>query len=170
MSRGDETRINQQIRAPRVRLIDASGEMAGIVPIADALKQAEVAGLDLVEIVPNSEPPVAKIMDFGKFRYEQQKKQHEARKKQKVIVVKEVKLRPMIGEHDLEIKLKNAVGWLAEGDKVKFSLKFRGREMAHQDLGFEVIKRVQEFLTDQCKPEYGPRLEGNQLIFIVAPK
>src|SRR5262249_20311773 len=126
--------------------------------------KAETSGLDLVEIVPGAEPPVCKIMDYGKYRYEVQKKAHEARKKQKVIQIKEIKLRPGIDKHDLEIKLKNATGWLEEGDKVKFSLKFRGREMAHQDLGMAVIKRVEESMADKCKIEVSPRFEGNQII------
>lgn len=168
MSRGDDnTRINHLITAPRIRLIDASGEMVGLFPTNEALRKAEAAGLDLVEIVPNAEPPVCKIMDYGKYRYEQQKKQHEARKKQKIIQVKEVKLRPTIDKHDLEIKLRNAHGFLEEGDKVKFSLKFRGREMSHQEVGFQVIDRVKADLEGKAKIEYGPRLEGNQIIMIV---
>src|SRR5579863_972115 len=138
-SKGDDTRINQQITAPRVRLIDAHGQMLGIIPVPEAIRKAEAAGLDLVEIVPGAEPPVCKIMDYGKYRYEVQKKAHEARRKQKVIQIKEIKLRPGIDKHDLEIKLRNACSWLDEGDKVKFTLKFRGREMAHQDLGMAVI-------------------------------
>lgn len=168
--KGDETRINHLIIAPRIRLIDANGNMVGIVPTPEGMKKAEAAGLDLVEIVPTAEPPVCKVMDYGKYRYEVQKKQHEARKKQKVIQIKEVKLRPTIDKHDLEIKLKNAVGWLEEGDKVKFSLKFRGREMAHQDIGMALINRVQEHMAEKCKVEVAPRFEGNQIIFLIGPK
>lgn len=168
--RGDEPRINTQISAPRIRLIDATGEMVGVVSIPEALRKAEAAGLDLVEIVPNSDPPVCKIMDYGKYKYEAQKKAHEARKKQKTIVIKEIKLRPTIDKNDLEIKLRNIQKFLEEGDKVKISLKFRGREMAHQEFGFKVIERVQEGLTDLCKIEQPPRQEGMQITMVVGPK
>ncbi len=168
--KGDETRINHLINVPRIRLIDANGNMLGIIPTLEAIRKAEQVGLDLVEIVPGAEPPVCKIMDYGKYRYEAQKKAHEARKKQKVVQIKEVKLRPTIDKHDLDIKLKNTFGWLEEGDKVKFTLKFRGREMAHQDIGFNLIKRVQEALEDKCKVEFGPKQEGNQIVLLVGPK
>lgn len=168
--KGDDTRINQMINAPRIRVIDANGDMLGVLPVNEAIRKAEIAGLDLVEIVPNAEPPVCKIMDYGKYRYEAQKKQHEARKKQKIIQTKEVKLRPTIGEHDLEIKLRNTMGWLEEGDKVKFSLKFRGREMAHQDIGMALIRKIEEKMQDKCKVEVAPRFEGNQIIFLIGPK
>lgn len=166
---GDDTRINGMINSPRIRVIDAAGQMLGVLSVPEALRKAEAAGLDLVEIVPNSDPPVCKIMDYGKYRYEAQKKANEARKKQKIITIKEVKLRPTIDKHDLEIKLKNAAGFLEEGDKVKFSLKFRGREMAHQDLGMAVINRVQEVLAEKSKVEYPARMEGSQIILILAP-
>ncbi|MBV8938267.1 MAG: translation initiation factor IF-3 [Alphaproteobacteria bacterium] len=168
-SKGDDTRVNQQITAPRIRLIDANGEMAGIVPITEALRKAQLAGLDLVEIVPTAEPPVCKVMDYGKYRYEAQKKAHDARKKQKVVAVKEIKLRPTIDKHDLEIKLRNATNFLQEGDKVKFTLKFRGREMSHQEIGMSVIQRVQDSLAGKCKMELAPRMEGSHLVMIVAP-
>ncbi len=167
--RGDDTRVNQQIISARVRLIDATGTMVGIVAVTEALRKAEISGLDLVEIVPTAEPPVCKIMDYGKYRYEVQKKAHEARRKQKVITLKEVKLRPTIDKHDLDIKLKNAATFLEEGDKVKFSLKFRGREMAHQEIGMNLIKRVQEQLADKCKVETPARFEGSQIILILSP-
>ncbi len=169
-SKSDEPRINQQISAPRIRLIDATGAMVGIIPTPEAIRKAEAAGLDLVEIVPTAEPPVCKIMDFGKYKYEAQKKAHEARKKQKVIVVKEIKLRPMIDKNDLEIKLKAAQKFLEEGDKVKISLKFRGREMAHQELGHAVIERVQTVLEPHCRIEQMPKLEGTQITMVVGPK
>lgn len=169
-SRGDEPRINQYITSPRIRLIDATGEMVGIVTVPEAMRKAEMAGLDLVEIVPTAEPPVCKIMDYGKYKYEAQKKAHEARKKQKVIVVKEIKLRPTIDRNDLDIKLKNAQKFLEEGDKVKVSLKFRGREMAHQELGHNVMARVQETLAEHCKVEQSPRMEGTQITMVIAPK
>ncbi len=169
-SRGDEPRINQQITALRIRLIDATGEMAGVFTVPDAIRKAEMAGLDLVEIVPTADPPVCKIMDFGKYKYEVQKKAHEARKKQKVIVVKEIKLRPTIDKNDLEIKMRNAIKFLEEGDKVKVSLRYRGREMTHQELGMNIIQRVQEILADHCRVEQPPRMEGSQLTLIVGPK
>lgn len=169
-SKGDDTRVNHLITSPRIRLIDATGTMVGIVPVAEGLRKAEMAGLDLVEIVPTADPPVCKVMDYGKYRYEIQKKAHEARKKQKVISVKEVKLRPTIDKHDLEIKLRNAAGFLEDGDKVKFTLKFRGREAMHQELGMNVINRVQEALLDKCRVESAPRLEGNQIILMLGPK
>ncbi len=169
-SRGDEPRINQQITSPRIRLIDATGQMVGVVSVPEALRKAEQSGLDLVEIVPTAEPPVCKIMDYGKYKYEAQKKAHEARKKQKVIVIKEIKLRPTIDKNDLDIKLKNAIKFLEEGDKVKISLKFRGREMAHQEVGQNIIARVQETLEPHCKIEQPPRMEGSQITMIVGPK
>jgi translation initiation factor IF-3 len=168
--RGDEPRINQFIRAPQIRVIDSEGTMLGLMSVPDALRKAEAADLDLVEIVPNGNPPVCKIMDYGKYKYEAQKKAHEAKKKQKVVVVKELKLRPTIDKHDLEIKIRNAIKFFEEGDKVRFSLKFRGREMARQDIGRAVIDRVQEALTEHSKVEYGPRMEGNQIVLILGPK
>ena len=170
MSKSDEPRVNSEINSASIRLVDQNGSMVGVVSAAEGLRMAEQAGLDLVEISPNAEPPVCKILDYGKYRYEAQKKAHEARKKQKVIQIKEIKLRPTIDKHDLEIKLKNSLGFLEDGDKVKFTLKFRGREMAHQDLGMNVINRVAEFLTDKCKVELPPRFEGSQIIFLVGPK
>ncbi len=168
--RGDEPRINQFIRAPQIRVIDSEGGMLGLMSVQDALKKAELANLDLVEIVPNGNPPVCKIMDYGKYKYEAQKKAHEARKKQKVVVVKELKLRPTIDKHDLDIKIRNAIKFFEEGDKVRFSLKFRGREMARQDIGRAVIDRVLEGIGEHGKPEYGPRMEGNQIVLVMSPK
>lgn len=168
--RSDEPRINQGIRAPEVRLIDKSGEMIGVYSVADALKKAEIAGVDLVEIVPNSKPPVCKIMDYGKFKYEAQKKAHDARKKQKVIVLKEIKLRPTIDKNDLEIKTRNAIKFLEEGDKVKVSLRFRGREITHKEVGLKVIGEVREALEPYGKIESEPRFEGMQVVMILGPK
>jgi len=168
-SRGDEARVNHQITSARVRLIDATGTMIGIVPVTEAIRKAEMSGLDLVEIVPGAEPPVCKVMDYGKYRYEVQKKAHEAKRKQKVILLKEIKLRPTIDKHDLEIKLRNATGFLEEGDKVKFSLKFRGREMAHKDLGMELIRRVEAALEGKSRIEVPARFEGSQIVLILAP-
>jgi translation initiation factor IF-3 len=169
ISREEEVRINDAIRAPRVRLIDEEGEMLGIMPARAALEKAMEAGLDLVEISPNADPPVCKILDYGKFRYQEQKKRAEARKKQKIIEIKELKLRPVIDDHDLDVKLKAANRFLDEGDKVKFTLRFRGREMAHQDLGIKLLNRVKEALADKIKVEQEPKSEGRQIVMVVGP-
>ena len=159
--------INDQIRARSVRLIAEDGEQVGVVTIQDALARAEEAGLDLVEISPNAEPPVCKILDYGKYKYEQQKKAAEARKKQKVIEVKELKFRPSIDDHDYNVKIKAARRFLEDGDKVKITLRFRGREMAHLDLGMKVMARVREELVDIAKVEMDARVEGRQAIMIL---
>lgn len=143
--------------------------MQGVFPTRTAIEKAADAGLDLVEISPNADPPVCKIMDYGKFRYQQQKKKNEARKKQKVIEIKELKLRPSIDTHDLEVKLRAAVRFLDEGDKVKFTLRFRGREMAHQEIGMKLLARVKETLMDKIRIEQEPKFEGNQVIMVVSP-
>ncbi|HEY1095984.1 MAG TPA: translation initiation factor IF-3 [Alphaproteobacteria bacterium] len=169
ISREEEVRINDAIRVPRVRLIDEEGEMLGIMSAREALLKAEEAGLDLVEISPNADPPVCKILDFGKFRYQEQKKRAEARKKQKIIEIKELKLRPVIDDHDLDVKLRAAHRFLDEGDKVKFTLRFRGREMAHQDLGMKLLNRVKETLADKIRIEQEPKAEGRQIVMVVAP-
>ncbi len=160
--------INEQIRARQVRLIAQDGEQVGVVSIQDAMARAEEAGLDLVEISPNAEPPVCKILDYGKYKYEQQKKAAEARKKQKVIEVKELKFRPNIDDHDYQVKIKAARRFLEEGDKVKVTLRFRGREMAHLDLGMKVMARVREELTDIAKVEMDARVEGKQAIMVLS--
>ncbi len=165
----DGPRINDQIRVRQVRLIDADGEQVGVVDIADALKRAEDSGLDLVEISPNAEPPVCKILDYGKFKYEQQKKANEARKKQKTIDLKELKLRPTIEKHDYEVKMRNARRFLEEGDKVKITMRFRGREMAHTGIAMEVLNRVKAELADLSKIEQEPKLEGRQMIMVLGP-
>jgi translation initiation factor IF-3 len=170
MSKADEPRVNREIRATSIRLIDENGNMIGVVAVAEGLRLAEQAGLDLVEISPGASPPVCKILDLGKFRYEAQKKAHEARKKQKVIQIKEIKLRPTIDKHDLDIKMKHTREFLEEGDKVRISLRFRGREMDHTNLGFQVIERVQEALKDHCKIEQTPKMEGKQIVMTVGPK
>jgi len=144
--------------------------MVGVVSIREALMAAEEAGLDLVEISPNADPPVCKILDFGKFKYEQQKKAAEARKKQKVIEVKEIKLRPNIDDNDYNIKMRNARRFLEEGDKVKLTMRFRGREMAHQDLGMNILMRVRDEMEDLAKVEQMPRLEGRQMVMVISPK
>jgi translation initiation factor IF-3 len=167
-SKIDEPRINRQITAQTIRLVGANGEMVGVVPLREGLASAEIQGLDLVEVSPNATPPVCKILDYGKWRYHEQKKQHEARKKQKIIQIKEVKLRPNIDPHDLGIKLKAVEKFLAEGDKVKFTLRFRGREMAHQEIGMNLLRKVRETLADKIKVESEPRAEGRQVVMVVS--
>lgn len=161
--------MNGRIRAPEIRLIGADGENAGVVTPARAMEMAEEAGLDLVEISPNATPPVCKIMDFGKFKYEQQKREAEARKKQKIIEIKEVKFRPGTDTHDYEVKMKSVLKFLANGDKVKVTLRFRGREMAHQDLGLELLNRVKDDVGEEGKVESMPKLEGRQMVMMIGP-
>lgn len=163
-------RINEMIKIPRVRLIDADGENKGIVDIQDAMAQAAAAGLDLVEIVPDSDPPVAKILDYGKYRFAEQKKANLARKKQKVIDIKEIKIRPNIDTHDYEVKMRMVEKFLGEGDKVKVTLRFRGREMAHQDLGMKVLDRVRDDTAAIAKVEQEAKAEGRQVVMVLAPK
>src|SRR5690606_32348779 len=163
-------RVNREIDAPQVRLVDAAGEMVGVVPLREALYAAEQAGLDLVEISPNAVPPVCKVLDYGKFRFEEQKRKNEARKKQKVIDVKEVKLRPNIDDNDYNVKMRNARRFLEEGDKVKVTMRFRGREMAHQEIGMNVLVRVRDELQDLAKVEQMPKMEGRQMIMVLAAK
>ena len=166
----DGPRVNRDIRARTIRLIDENGEMIGIVGVFEGLRLAEEAGLDLVEVSPNAEPPVCKILDAGKYKYELQKRANEAKKKQKIIEIKEVKLRPTIGSHDYEIKIRQVRDFIAEGDKVKFTLRFSGREMAHQDIGYQLLMRAQKDIEDIAKIEQMPRLEGKQMIMMAAPK
>ena len=166
----DGPRINTQITVPTVRLVKEDGTMVGVTPIREALAMAADAGLDLVEISPNVEPPVCKILDFGKFKYEIQKKRNEARKKQKVIDVKEIKLRPGIDEHDYEVKMRAVTRFLDEGDKVKVTMRFRGREMVHQELGAQVLERVRTQFDAAAKVEQMPRLEGRQMVMVLAPR
>ena len=144
--------------------------MSGVFKLDDALREASRVGLDLVEVSPNAEPPVCKILDYGRFKYEAQKKKNEARKKQKVIEVKEIKLRPAIEQHDYEVKMRAVRKFLEEGDKVKVTLRFRGREMAHQDLGAKVLERVREELGEEVKIEQSPRMEGRQMVMVMAPR
>lgn len=162
--------MNADIAAAEVRLIDADGENVGVVPYNDAIGRAEAVGLDLVEISPGSQPPVCKILDYGKLKYEQQKKKAEARKKQKTIDVKEVKMRPGIDIHDYDVKMRSMLRFLEEGDKVKVTMRFRGREMMHQDLGMKVLHRVLEDLGELVKVEQMAKLEGRQMTMVVAPK
>ena len=170
MSKPSEPRINQAIRCETVRLVDQNGEMIGVVAIEEALKRADQAGLDLVEISPMAEPPVCKILDYGKYKYEAQKKAHDARKKQKVIQIKEIKLRPNIDTHDLDIKIRNVIQVIEGGDKVRISLRFRGREMDHAEIGMAVLKRVQDALETKAKIESPPKPEGRQIIMTIGPK
>ncbi|MCK8785533.1 translation initiation factor IF-3 [Roseomonas sp. NAR14] len=163
-------RVNEEIRVPQVRLIDQDGEMLGVMSAREALLRAYDVGMDLLEISPNAVPPVCKITDFGKFKYEQQKKANEARKRQKVVELKEVKVRPNIDDHDYDVKMRAMKTFIEEGDKVKVTLRFRGREMAHQDLGIKVLERIRTDLGDTIKVESMPRLENRQMIMVLAPK
>jgi translation initiation factor IF-3 len=166
----DGPRANDMIRVPQVRLIDGEGENRGVVSLAEARQAAKDAGLDLVEISPHADPPVCKVLDYGKLKYESQKKANLARKKQKVIEVKEIKMRPNIDTHDYEVKLKAMHRFFGDGDKVKVTLRFRGREMAHQDIGAGVLKRVQDDMHEVAKVESFPSMEGRQMTMVLAPR
>lgn len=161
--------MNEDIRAKEVRVVNEEGEMIGVMSPSEALDKAYEAGLDLVEVSPNANPPVCKILDHGKYKYQQQKKAAEARKKQKTIDVKEVKIRPNIEDHDFEVKMKNVHRFLDDGDKVKVSMRFRGREMAHQQLGMQIFDRVKEEAKDKAKVEVEPKMEGRQAVMMLAP-
>ena len=163
-------RVNEEIRSPQVRLIDENGEMAGVMTAREAQQRAYGVGLDLLEISPNAEPPVVKILDYGKFKYEQQKKRNEAKKKQKVIEIKEIKVRPNIDENDYQVKMRAMKSFIDEGDKVKVTLRFRGREMAHQEIGMGVLMRVKDGLDKVAKIEQTPRMEGRQMTMVMSPK
>jgi translation initiation factor IF-3 len=163
-------RTNREIRAREVQLIDSEGKNHGVVQLADALAIADQAGLDLVEIAPNSTPPVCKILDYGRFRFAEQKKAAEARKKQKVVEVKEIKLRPGIDEHDYDVKMKAVRRFFEEGDKVKVTLRFRGREIAHQDIGYRLLTRVKAETASLAKVELEPSMEGRQMVMVLAPR
>lgn len=162
--------MNDAINVPEVRLIDEAGENVGVVSVREAMRMAEDAGLDLVEISPHAAPPVAKILDYGKFKYEAQKKANEARKKQKTIDVKEIKMRPNIDDHDYQVKMRSIQRFIDEGDKVKVTMRFRGREMVHQDLGLAVLNRVRDELEEIAKVEAHPKVEGRQMIMVIAPR
>ncbi|MEL0002188.1 MAG: translation initiation factor IF-3 [Rhodospirillales bacterium] len=166
----DGPRINDMIDVRQVRLVGADGEMVGVVSIHAALEAADEAGLDLVEVSPNADPPVCKLLDYGRFKYEAQKKKNEARKKQKVIEVKEIKLRPGIEDHDYFIKMKAARKFLENGDKVKVTMRFRGRELAHQDIGARVLDKVRDELDEAAKVEQMPKMEGRQMVMVVSPR
>jgi translation initiation factor IF-3 len=163
-------RVNDAINVPEVRLIDESGDNVGVVSVREAMDMAEEAGLDLVEISPHASPPVAKILDYGKYKYEAQKKANEARKKQKTIDVKEIKMRPNIDDHDYQVKMRSIQRFIDEGDKVKVTMRFRGREMVHQDLGLAVLNRVRDELEEVAKVEAHPKVEGRQMIMVIAPR
>ena len=163
-------RLNGEITAAEVRLVGANGEQLGIVPIAQAMKMAEEAEVDLVEIAPTAKPPVCKMMDFGKFKYREAKKAHEAKLKQKQIQVKEVKFRPGTDEGDYQIKVRNLIKFLEEGDKTKVTLRYRGREMAHQEFGHRLIERIRQDLEPYGVVEQYPKMEGRQLIMVLGPK
>jgi len=166
----DGPRVNEEIRVPQVRLIDQDGEMMGVMGARDAMLRAYAVGLDLVEISPNADPPVCKILDYGKFKYEQQKKRNEAKKKQKVIEIKEIKVRPNIDENDYQVKMRAMKSFIEEGDKVKVTLRFRGREMAHQDIGVKVLERIRTEMDPTSKVEQMPRLENRQMVMVLSPR
>jgi len=166
----DEHRVNDRIEAREVRLVDQTGDMIGVVSTREALARAEEAGLDLVEIASNANPPVCKILDYGKFKYEAQKKANAARKKQKTIEVKEIKMRPAIDTNDYEIKMRKVRGFIEDGDKVKVTMRFRGREMAHQGIAMGILERVRDEMAEHAKVEQMPKMEGRQMIMVMAPK
>lgn len=166
----DGPRVNEDIRVPQVRLIDQDGEMQGVMSARDALLRAYSVGLDLLEISPNADPPVCKILDYGKYKYELQKKRNEAKKRQRVIEIKEIKVRPNIDENDYQVKMRAMKSFIEEGDKVKVTLRFRGREMAHQEIGIKVLERIRAELETATKVEQMPRMENRQMIMVLAPR
>ena len=166
----DGPRINEEIRVREVQLIDATGHNHGPTPIQTALEMAQAAGLDLVEIAPNSAPPVAKLLDYGKYKYQAQKKAAEARKKQHVVEIKEIKLRPMIDDHDYDVKMRSMKRFFEEGDKVKITLRYRGREMAHQEIGTKLLDKVKADVASYAKVEQDARFEGRQVVMVLAPR
>ena len=170
IAQSKEARINGEIQAREVRLVGQEGEQLGIASIADALSKAGALDLDLVEISPNAVPPVAKIMDYGKFKYEQSKKQHEAKMKQKQVQIKEIKLRPGTDDGDYQVKMRNIIRFLEDGDKVKITLRFRGREMAHQEIGMAQLNRIEIDLAELAVIEQRPKLEGRQMVMMISAK
>jgi translation initiation factor IF-3 len=162
--------MNEEIRAANVRLIEQTGQNVGVVATSDALARATEAGLDLVEISPDADPPVAKILDYGKYKYQEQKKAAEARKRQKVVEIKEIKMRPSIDDHDYDVKMRSIRRFFDEGDKVKVTLRFRGRELSHQELGWQVLQRVKSDTEPIAKVESEPRMEGRQMVMVLAPR
>ncbi|WP_425509251.1 translation initiation factor IF-3 [Vogesella oryzae] len=170
MAQERESRINGEITAREVRLVGEEGEQLGIVTVREALALAEERDVDLVEISPTAQPPVCKLMDYGKFKYQQSKKKHEAKLKQKQVQIKEIKFRPGTDDGDYNVKLRNLIRFLGEGDKAKITLRFRGREMAHQDIGLALLKRVEADLAEVGTVEQFPKLEGRQMVMMIAPK
>jgi translation initiation factor IF-3 len=162
--------MNEGIRVQEVRLIDQNGQNVGVVSTAEAMKRAGEAGLDLVEISPDASPPVAKILDFGKYKYQEQKKAAEARKRQKVVEIKEIKMRPSIDDHDYDVKMRSIKRFFGDGDKVKVTLRFRGRELSHQEIGWQVLQRVKADTEEIAKVESEPRMEGRQMVMVLAPR
>ncbi len=162
--------MNEDIIADSIRVVGADGEMLGVMSVDAALQKADAVSLDLVEISPNSDPPVCKILDYGKFKYQAQKKANEARKKQKTIEVKEIKMRPSIERHDYEVKLRAINKFLDEGDKVKVTIRFRGREFLHQELGMQMLEKVRGEIEEKAKVEAVPKMEGRQMVMVVAPR
>ncbi len=163
-------RVNEAIQSSSVRVVGAEGELLGVMSLDQALEQADAVGLDLVEVSPNAEPPVCKILDYGKFKYQAQKKANEARKKQKVMDVKEIKMRPGIDQHDYETKMKAVNKFLDEGDKVKVTIRFRGREFLHQQLGLQVLFKVRDEVEEKAKVEAIPKMEGRQMVMVLSPR
>ena len=166
----DGPRVNEDIRVAQVRLIDHDGEMQGVMTARDALLRAYSVGMDLLEISPNADPPVCKILDYGKYKYELQKKKNEAKKRQRVIEIKEIKVRPNIDENDYQVKMRAMKTFIDEGDKVKVTLRFRGREMAHQDIGIKVLERIRAELEQTTKVEQMPRMENRQMVMVLSPR
>lgn len=162
--------INEQIKDKEIRVIDSNGEQIGIMPIKKALKLAQEKQLDLVKVAPQAKPPVCRIMDYGKYKYEQSKKEKEARKKQKIINIKEIRMSPKIEEHDFQVRVRNAQRFINDGDKVKVTIRFRGREIAHTDLGQEVLEKMAEELRDIALVEKKPKVEGKNMVMILSPK
>ncbi|MCC7410639.1 MAG: translation initiation factor IF-3 [Gammaproteobacteria bacterium] len=170
MAAEKKNRVNDEIDAAQVRVIGADGAQVGVIALEEARRLAEVAALDLVEIVPTAEPPVCRVMDYGKFLFDQNKKRHATKRKQKIIQIKEVKFRPGTDDGDYKIKVRNLVRFLTNGDKVKVTLRFRGREMAHQELGAQMLERVEKDLAEHGSVEQYPRLEGRQMVMVISPK
>ena len=166
----DFNRVNNQIRAEEVRVLLDDGEQLGVMKTSEAIALAKDRKMDLVEIAPNNNPPVCKVIDYGKFKYQEQKKKNEAKKKQKVIETKEIKIRPGTGEHDYQVKIRSANKFIKEGNRVKFSLRFKGREMEHSNLGIEMLNRVKEDLQEVIRVEMEPKIEGRQAFLVIAPK
>jgi len=165
-----QTRRNEDITAPKVRVVGSEGDQIGVMAVREALARAEEESMDLVEIAPQADPPVCRIMDWGKYRFETQKKAQAARKKQKQIQVKEVKFRPGTDDHDYDVKMRNLRRFIEEGNKVKVTLRFRGREMAHQELGRDLLKRVESDMIEETTVEQYPRMEGRQMVMMLSPK